>query len=73
MFLWNEISYDKQQKVLDLIEDLLLRQTDEEMQYGLAAALSELEIWSNTPCTITDDDGYGVYVAEAVDQSAGIE
>jgi hypothetical protein len=48
--LWNELSYEDQIKVMNLIEDLLLRQTHESMQDGLVAALNELELWSNSPC-----------------------
>lgn len=48
--LWNELSYDEQLKVMELIEDALLRQTNERMQDGLVAALTELEMWSHAPC-----------------------
>lgn len=48
--LWNELSYPDQVKILSLIEDLLLRQTEEKIQDGLVAALVELETWDNSPC-----------------------
>jgi len=48
--LWNELSYENQLKVISLIEDALLEQTDELMQDGLIAAITELETWSNSPC-----------------------
>ena len=63
--LWNELSYNDQLKVLNLIEDLLLRQSDEEMQDGLVAALNELEIWSHAPCGGSLTSIEEPYVAQA--------
>jgi len=47
--MWNDFSYEDQQKVLDKIEEVLLREKDEHMQDVLMAAMIELEIWSNSP------------------------
>jgi hypothetical protein len=46
---WNNIDYDMQMKILDRIGDLILQETDESMQFGIAAAITELEVWSNSP------------------------
>jgi hypothetical protein len=47
--LWNELDYEMQMKILDRIGDLLLQEKDEAMQFGIAAAITELEVWSNSP------------------------
>lgn len=47
--MWNDLSYEFQLKVLEKIEDVLLKELDEEMQEGLVEALIELELWSNKP------------------------
>lgn len=52
MKLWNEIDYETQKRVMDLIEELLLKQKEIDLQDGMAAALAELEVWSNSPCQI---------------------
>jgi hypothetical protein len=54
MLLWNEIDYETQVKVMDLVEQLLLKQTEIPLQDGMAAALAELEIWSNSPCKVLE-------------------
>ena len=64
---WNELDYSVQQKVMGLIEELLLKQTDIEIQDGMVAALTELEVWSNSPCLTTDDWPYS-YIAQAMGQ-----
>ena len=46
---WNEFDYEMQMKILDRIGDLILQEKDEAMQFGLAAAITELEVWSNSP------------------------
>jgi|SRR5271166_3338684 len=46
---WNEIDYEMQMKILDRIGDLILQEKDEAMQFGIAAAITELEVWSNSP------------------------
>lgn len=67
--MWNELSYELQLKVISLIQDdLLLKQTDIDLQDGLVAALAELETWSNSPCPISEDYDEYPYVAQAVDQ-----
>ena len=67
MTMWNELDYETQKRVMDLVEDLLLKQTDITMQDGLAAALTELEIWSNSPIRIVKDENGEPYVAQAAD------
>lgn len=47
--LWNQLSYDEQLEVLDLIQGLLMRQRDKQVRLALSAALNELEVWSNSP------------------------
>ena len=69
MILWNELSYETQLKVMDLVEELLLEQSDIDMQDGLAAALKELEIWSNSPCEVIDSENESVFIAQATDQN----
>lgn len=64
---WNNLDYEVQVKIMSLIEDLLLEQTDIEIQDGMVAALKELEMWSNTPCPTTEDWPYP-YVADAIGQ-----
>ena len=56
--LWNELNYDLQQKVIDRIVDLLKDEENDAMQDGLIAAVHELEVWSNTPCTIIGEYGF---------------
>jgi len=62
--LWNELSYEMQMRVLDRISDLISGEKDEELQFAIAAAVVELEVWSNTPCTIVEEESY---VAQAQD------
>jgi hypothetical protein len=52
---WNELDYSLQQKVIDRIVDILKDENDSLMQDGIMAAVHELEIWSNTPCTIDEE------------------
>ena len=52
---WNELDYDLQQKVIDRVVDLLQDEEDGTMVDGIMAAVHELEIWSNTPCTVTEE------------------
>lgn len=46
---WNELDYETQMKILDRIGDLINQEKDVVIQYGIAAAINELEIWSNSP------------------------
>lgn len=48
--MWNHLDYPSQMRALDLISELIEQQMDPLMRTALAAALMELEIWSNTPC-----------------------
>jgi len=52
--LWNHLDYNLQSKVIDRIVDLLKDEEDSIMQDGIIAAVHELEIWSNSHCTVTD-------------------
>lgn len=65
MMNWNSFDYATQKKILDMLEDLLLRQTDIEIQEAMVAAILELEAWSNRPCPIIDE--HGTYMPEAFD------
>jgi hypothetical protein len=56
--LWNHLDYSTQVKVIDRIVDLLKDEEDDLMQDGIIAAVHELEVWSNTPCQIVEDDPF---------------
>lgn len=67
---WNELSYEMQMKVLDRIGDLMLEEDDDEpLQFALAAAIMELEVWSNSPCQVVEEkeELTWPYVAQAAD------
>jgi len=49
MIMWNHLQYSDQVKAMNLIADLIEQQSDTMMRTALAAAITELEIWSNTP------------------------
>lgn len=49
MKLWNDFDCESQIKAMNLIEDLLLNQTDNNMQEAIIAALEELKYWSAIP------------------------
>lgn len=70
--LWNELTWEMQMQVVDKIEEVLLKETNVEMQDAIVAAMNELEIWSNTPCKIIEDfrgsEEGEPYVANASDQ-----
>ena len=56
MITWTELTYEMQMKALDRIGMYLSQEEDHEMQVAIAAAIAELEIWSNSPCyTILPD------------------
>ena len=38
-----------QLKIMDRIGDLIMEEKDEAVQFGIAAAITELEMWSNAP------------------------
>jgi hypothetical protein len=50
MIMWNHLDYPTQVRAIDLISKLIEEQMDSSMRTAIAAAVSELEIWSNTPC-----------------------
>lgn len=54
MVMWSHLQYIDQIKVMNKIAELIESQTDETMRVGLAAALTELEIWSNTPLEVVN-------------------
>lgn len=59
-------------QVLDKIEELMLKQTDPDLQKAMIGAISELEIWSNRECKILQEfEGFldDEYIAEASDQT----
>lgn len=64
--LWNDLSYDTQLKIMEIIEETLLHQTDENLQDGMVAALTELEIWSHAPIISLEEEPY-VAQAQFVD------
>lgn len=68
MLLWNEIDYKLQVKVLELIEDTLLKQTDIALQDGLVAAMNELELWDNSPCSGWEEPDPFPFIAQATEQ-----
>lgn len=47
--LWNHLQYIDQVKAMNRISDLIQDETDPLTKIALAAALIELEIWSNGP------------------------
>ena len=65
--IWNELPYELQQKVINRIVTLLETESNTDMQDGLIAAVHELEVWSNTPCQIQDEDENGMFIAYAAD------
>jgi hypothetical protein len=62
---WNELDWDTQMIIVDRISSLLSE--DDEMNVGIIAAISELEIWSNSPCTVMEADPF---VSLASDQES---
>ena len=52
MIMWNHLDYPTQVRAIDLISKLIEEQMDGAMRTAIAAAVAELEIWSNTPCTM---------------------
>lgn len=56
--IWNKLNYGLRQKVIDRIVTLLESEEDSDMQDGLIAAVHELEVWSNSPCTVIGETGF---------------
>lgn len=46
---WNDLDHDTQLEVLDRFGDTMLQEKNEQLQFAMAAALVELEMWSNSP------------------------
>lgn len=65
MMQWNNFDYQTQKKILDMLEDLLLKQTDIDIQEAMVAAILELEAWSNRPCPVQDADERGSFISQA--------
>lgn len=69
---WNELDYEMQMKVIERISSLLNKEKNKEVREALIAAIHELEIWSNSPCTELEENRYpmeeeGIFVATAKD------
>ena len=54
VIMWNHLQYADQVKAMEKIAELIDSQNDETMRLALAAALMELEIWSNTPLALVN-------------------
>jgi hypothetical protein len=52
MIMWNHLDYPTQVQAIELISRLIEEQMDHTMRVAIAAAVTELEIWSNTPCAM---------------------
>jgi hypothetical protein len=63
--IWNNLSYSLQCKVIDRIVDLLKDEENDHMIDGIMAAVHELEVWSNSPCTVIETDGQHIIAVEA--------
>lgn len=63
--LWNELDYEVQSRVINRIVDLLRDEEDDSVVDGIMSAVHELEVWSNSPCIVMDEERN--FVAEAVD------
>lgn len=48
--MWNELNYENQTEVMELIKKLAFEQQSHEVKEALVAALVELNMWSNSPC-----------------------
>jgi hypothetical protein len=48
--MWNHLDYPTQVRAIDLISKFIDQQTDSLMKTAIAAAVTELELWSNAPC-----------------------
>ena len=46
---WNDLDHETQLEVLDRLGDTMLQEKNERLQFAMAAALVELEMWSNSP------------------------
>lgn len=56
---WNDLDYETQLKVIDRFGDVMLQEKDERLQFAMAAALVELEMWSNSPIIERQDEVVG--------------
>lgn len=59
IIMWNHLQYIDQAKAMDKIAELLEEQSDETTRIALAAALAELEMWSNASCETVNELVYG--------------
>jgi hypothetical protein len=62
--IWNQLSYELQNKVIDRIVDLLKEENDDSVVDGIMAAVHELDLWSNKPCQVIETDGRTVFAVE---------
>jgi hypothetical protein len=46
---FTELTYEMQLKVLDRLGDAMLQEEDEFLQFAMASAIVELEMWCNAP------------------------
>jgi hypothetical protein len=51
--MWNHLDYPTQLNAINIISKLIGHQIDPLMKTALAAAVMELEMWSNTTCNIS--------------------
>lgn len=54
IIMWNHLQHIDQMRAMNKIAELMDSQTDEIMRVALMAALTELEIWSNTPLDLVN-------------------
>jgi hypothetical protein len=64
---WNDFDYETQLLVIDRLASLMLKEKDDHVQFAMAAAIVELEMWSNSPCLEFEPLPEGPYVAQATD------
>lgn len=51
---WNDLDHETQLLVMDRFGDMMLAEKDERVQFAMAAAIVELEMWSNAPIVERD-------------------
>lgn len=61
---WNEVDYEYQIWVMDLLEDCKHRIKDPNLHEIIDAAVYELNMWSDCPVEFISDDS-GMYISEA--------
>ncbi len=66
MKMWNEFDYTEQMDVLDFI-DQFKKKAPAHLREAIAAAVTELNMWANTPCLVIELDEDGREIARAQD------